>query len=137
MYLDADEPARIPRNTVSFRVIDADLEPDAITALLALTPDYTHRQGDYPRGNTAYTTYKQGMWSMHSTVPREASLVAHLESLLIVLMPKQAVISELSQQYTVDFYCGVFAQPGMSVPSRLLSQIASLGADFGVCWYFY
>jgi hypothetical protein len=133
--LDIDKLSDKPTTSVTFQVSAAGLDPDIISHLLSLTPNHTHREGDYPRNNPKYSPYKHGMWELDSKLPAEESFSVHLEGLLFILEPKQQEILALSKRNYVIFYCGLFSQIGFELSPTILQRIGNLGASLGVSVY--
>jgi len=123
------------RTHVSIRIFAPNLLPEDVTRNLRITPDYTHHQGDYPRNDPKYSSYKHGMWLLNSKVAENEPLEAHLDNLLLILEPKGSYINQLAQHATVDFYCVLYSQSGFQLSPQILKRIGELGVTFGVVLY--
>lgn len=116
---------------VTFRIFSVEMDPDAISQSLKITPDHKHYVGDFPNNNPKYSPYKHAMWSLDSKLPEEMSLTAHLEALVDILESNSAYIFEISKLHTVDFYCTTSCE-GIELPKDLIKRIAQLGADLNI-----
>ncbi|HEU0293709.1 MAG TPA: DUF4279 domain-containing protein [Anaerolineales bacterium] len=125
----------IEETSVTLRIFEPGLLPEDVTQNLGITPDRTHRQGDFPKGNPKYSAYKHGMWSLKSRIPADKSLEDHLDSIITLLEPKQSYIQSLATHASVDFYWLPYGQSGFQLSPRILKRIAELGATFGVVLY--
>lgn len=123
------------RTQVVIRIFASNLSPEDVTRNLQVTPDYTHHQGDYPRNDPKYSSYKHSMWLLNSKIPEEQPLEAHLDSLLLILEPNRSYINLLTQNAVVDFYCVLHSQNGFQLSPPILKRIGDLGATFGVVLY--
>ncbi|MGI8549914.1 MAG: DUF4279 domain-containing protein [Dehalococcoidia bacterium] len=136
----AEEGAQLPMSTVdesvvSFRLFGDDLEPDLVTAKLALTPSSANAKGT-PFGGRSRGHYQTGVWLLDSQLPKEAELNDHLQWLLDRLEPRIEEITEMRNMgYGTDFYCSLFMfreQAGIELTPEILSGIAALGAVLGL-----
>ena len=133
--MDSDNATPRPETRVSFRLSAPGLDPDAITKDIGLTPDYTHREGDHPRGNPKYAAYKTGMWALDSKLPLEEPLESHVNALLSTLEPKQAYIRAWAEHAEADFYSTIFDMNGCQLSSQTLTRLANLGAGLSITVY--
>jgi uncharacterized protein DUF4279 len=125
---------------VSFRIFAPRLNPDEVIALLnGIIPTHTHRDGEMrkksSRSAITPTSYTHGMWSITSTLSHDQPLEAHLDHLLTILEPKEAVIRELAMRATVDFVCDMWGVQGFELPALILQRMGALGVKFGVTLY--
>ena len=121
-----------PEVGVAFRISAADLDPDAVTKALQLSPDHIHRVGDYPNGDAKYAPYKHAMWLLNSNLSREESLEAHLKHLFALLEPKQAQIALLAKNATIDFSCDLHFVSGFSLAPEIVNRLACLHVGLSV-----
>jgi len=121
-----------PEVGVALRIFGNDLDPDAVTKALQLSPDHLHRVGDRPNGDAKYAAYKHAMWLLNSKLSREESLEAHLTHLLSLLEPKQAQIALFAKIATVDFSCDLHFVSGFSLSPQLVNRLAHLCVGLSV-----
>jgi hypothetical protein len=140
--------AKVSRSRASFR-IGADLffnppgvMPDAsvVTKALGIEPSRTHNAGE-AHGRRA-AVWKHGQWALHSPLPEESELEAHLKWLLERLLPARDRLKELIQadpRLKVDFFCGLWltdSSEGLGLSPKTLGGIASLGANLELDIYY-
>jgi hypothetical protein len=125
----------------SFRVMGANLEPDEVSTLLAITPDQSHRRGD-PRSNKAgyptYSPYSEGIWLFKST-PAVSDADSHLADIVKRLVGKEKVISDLQARgFRIDILVGLIGiegNYGYTISSTTVRQIGQLGLPVGFDLY--
>lgn len=127
----------------SFRIIGNKLDPDEITSLLGIKPDYSHKKGQ-PNNRRSKSgkiilgpPHKTGIWSINSDLDETSSLEEHLEFLLGTITPFGEKIRQLSDEgYRVDFYCGFFQKPGaqggFNVAPDVLQRMGEIGINLAV-----
>ena len=130
---------------VCFRICDDNLDPLEITEMLGIEPEKSHRKGDPTRFSKnknliKFSTYSSGLWSISSTEAKNAILEVHIKSLLVLLEPLKAELSELSKRgYEIDLFCGIFThdcdQPGFDIDSSVLKNLGELNISIGMCIY--
>lgn len=133
--MDANNSTVMPTTHVSFGITAPELDPEEVTRRLGIQPDRAYLKGSPLSGSRKDVVRKSGKWTIRSKVSYNEDLTTHLESLLELLLPRQREISELSHTATVDFYCSLFDQRGVSLPADLLLKISSLGAELNICIY--
>jgi Domain of unknown function (DUF4279) len=126
--------------SVAFRVKSTDLDPQDVTNALGLEPSKSHKRGDAHRGPSGkrYSDFSGGLWSLKSPLAASASLDEHLLALLDQLGSRAATIRELTVDYRIDFFIGVFGN-GLgnfvfSISGEVLQSVAKLRVtlDFDV-----
>ena len=86
--------SHIGRVRATYSLSSPNLEPDEISQLLSLEPSFTCRRGDAKlnnKGERMPTDEKEGTWLISSDGLDSKDLNAHIESLLVKLLPHEAV----------------------------------------------
>jgi Domain of unknown function (DUF4279) len=119
---------------VTFRVMSTELDPDAVSTALQLTPSYFHKRGDQRIGKSGrrYSDYSAGLWALQSSGPETATLDDHLSDLLNMLRDRARSIHSLSTSgYRIDIFVGVFGEDlgnlGFSISAEIIREISVLG----------
>ncbi len=131
---------RPDRKHASVRVIGANLDPDKVTRVTALTPDEAHRRGDPKRRGDPW---REGLWSMCSAPPLAEGgnhLEDHLRWLLDRLEPHASALRSMCAEdgLRVDFWCFYSmgqANSSFGVSPATLAGIARLGAELSLDVY--
>jgi hypothetical protein len=117
-----------------FRIMGADLDPEAISSRLNFKPDQSHRRGDpnYGKSGRRYSDFSEGLWSVKSNLPDTDPLDDHLAFLIDKLRGRASVLNELQQQgYRTDVYVGAFGEEtgnlGFSISNASLRALGDLG----------
>jgi Domain of unknown function (DUF4279) len=109
------------------------INPQAITFLLGLKPDYAHTAGDSNKCNgKEISNFSEGQWSLISQANPEAPLEDHLQSILDRLKGREAALNQLRQENrAMDIFIGVFADSntGFEISKKSISIIANLSID--------
>ena len=140
----AEPERRWMRVEVSFRIFGEDLDPNAVTEVLGMTPDSAIKRGeehDLKAGSKVIHSRpaRQGGWIIKSKLPPDVHVEEHLRVMLALLEPKAAAIQDLrGAGNSADFFCGLFLQDyndGVELPPEMLADIAALGATLGLDIY--
>src|SRR3989442_1401191 len=116
----------------TFRFLGDALNPEAITACLALSPTEAHAKGEavpkHPKRQ-----YPTGYWGLDSTLDPCCSLDDHLKHLLERLESRGEAIKAIEQSgCSMSFYCAYFMKTLtdniVQLDPQTLGRIAALGA---------
>ena len=130
-----------PKVCACFRVMGGGLDPEGISATLALEPDYCHRQGDPRTGKEGrrYSDYKEGIWIINSSADPLSTVEDHLGDLCRKLAGKKDVIEKLMLGNTrLDISVGVIGTGGtfaFSVSHTMIARLAQLGVTLDFDFY--
>lgn len=127
----------------AFRIIGDNLDPEQITSLLGIDPDYSHKKGEANNRKNKLgkiivgTPHKTGIWTINSDLPETSTLEEHIVSLLVRLDSAHDKIRQLSKEgYRVDIYCGHFLkhgyQGGFDVSPEVLERMGKMGIHLAV-----
>lgn len=121
--------------TVRLKITSASRTPEQISEATGLTCDRSWRIGE-KRGKTTIVERSNG-WVLNSTLPKSASLEAHIEELLGRLLARADKIRALSEHDTVELSCVVYAilPPALNFDKSVIQRLAQLGASLDVDLY--
>jgi hypothetical protein len=129
----------MPKFVVSFRIMGAGVEPDAISKALDLRPTESHRKGDERRGREGrtYAPYSEGLWCMTVSVDDASGVDAPMKELLGRLVPHKEALAILRSLHRADIFVGVFSRDGnsafeLSTENQALLNQLSLPLSFDV-----
>jgi hypothetical protein len=125
------------RSYVSFSISGLELNPDTVSELLEIEPDYLHRKGDVKKSSRSdnVVVHKDGHWSITSNLPPEESFEAHFDDLLDRLAGKEGDVKLLAKKYKAHFSCDIWEAIGIEVSSEIINRIAVLDASIGITFY--
>ncbi|MCC6192133.1 MAG: DUF4279 domain-containing protein [Anaerolineales bacterium] len=128
----------VSRTFATFRLIGKDVDPDAASNMLGLTPSRAFRKGD-PRGESK--TWPHGLWTITSQHAVDSTdLARHIEWLLDQLEPVRDQLESLRDgDVKADIDCFFESLTGHGGPTfgpQLLARIASLDLELGLDIYF-
>ena len=132
--------------SVSFRIINNNLDPLKLTELLGIKPDRAHKNGDPNTGIAKsgkiihYAPFRTGLWSIDSNLDKYCRLHEHFIHLLKRLEPHKDKLVELYKDgFDLDFFCGYFFtnanQPGFALTNEILVKMGALGIKLNICLY--
>ena len=144
--MDYDHIENITEYVVSFRIIDKELNPSEITALMGITPDIAYKKGDQntkmsKKGKLIeFSPFSTGVWIIDSKEGKHLTLEHHFKSLIALLYPLKATLLDFSQRgYKMDMFCGIFLFDGtgasFEIDPNTLLQLGELNISMGVCYY--
>ena len=113
------------------------LEPQAITAVLGITPTRSFRRGDTHGHGERVTPYRVNTWLLSSegSVASHDSL-RHIEWLLGKVEPRHAVLLELQKQsYRMDISCYWLSKSGHGGPTLTPDIMRRLGKLELAVWF--
>jgi hypothetical protein len=118
-----------------------ELDPDEVTRLLGIEPEYAHRRGDANagKGGRRYADYPEGMWKISSAEGEEATVEEHLLALLERIEPGRAGLARCQEQgLRTDVFVGYFAQGepgGFGLAPETSRRLGELGVRLEVDYY--
>lgn len=119
--------AHLYESIAALRVSGDDLIPEQISQLLGSTPTTSQIKGQMIQGPKTgqERVAKSGLWVLEATDCKPAELNKQVAELLSGLTQDLGVWTSISEQFTVDLFCGFFlatSDEGISVfPETLLS----------------
>ena len=103
------------KHSVCFRVMGRDLEPEAISTSLGLSPTQQHKRGDanVSSAGRKYGEFSEGLWSLDSSLSAESSVDSHVKSLIAKLGGREDRVTQLNGEgLRIDIFVGVFGLAG-------------------------
>ncbi|WP_417307861.1 DUF4279 domain-containing protein [Devosia sp.] len=119
----------VEKTAASLRIAGATLVPEDITGLLGRPPDFSYRSGEripLPNGRVG-AIQRHGLWSIKSAVARPGNLDAQIVELLRAVTEDLAVWGQLTSQFKVDLFCGLFIADGNQGLTISASSLLELG----------
>lgn len=120
----------VAETTASLRVVGPELIPADITARLGRLPDLAYGKGQprpLPNGRSGGPA-PTGMWSISAGTGHSGNLDAQIAELLAVVTGDLSVWQQLTSDYHVDVFCGLFIAGGNQGLTLQPSTLAALGA---------
>lgn len=132
--------AHMERSVVSLRIIGDSLVPDNISELLGSPPTHAPINGETLIGKKTgiKRVAKFGMWQMSVADSEPENLDGQIEEILGKLTDNLVVWSKISEQFEVDFFCGLFmggSNEGLSLSPRTLAALGERGIELGLDIY--
>jgi hypothetical protein len=117
--------AQVQKSLATLRVMGDDVVPDKITELLGCAPTDSHTKGQIVRGSKTGREYikKSGMWQLEAGDCEPENLDKQVAELLSKLTQDLNVWQLLSEQFTIDLFCGLFMEKtyeGLSISQDTL-----------------
>lgn len=124
---------------VAFRYVGAEVDPNFVTSILAISPSQIQKVGEYKRRRPEQV-WSTGAWIIASELADAKPLTEHLDKLLEMLESRSDQIRHLaSLGYVGEFFCGFFASTGnlmFDLDPGILSRIAALGVGLRADVYY-
>jgi hypothetical protein len=118
----------IDRVRVCLRVSSDQLEPEAVSLVLGVSPTFAARRGDRRSTRGGESVQRTGVWYVDFTgAPEEWTLGEAIAALLNRLPPEQAVWDVLAEQHYLEIYCGLHLSEwnrGAELAPALLRRLA-------------
>lgn len=138
-----DENPNCARTHATFRLVGDALNPEEVTAALAVEPTQASRKDDHIAGGRKGTPRIQhsGVWLLGSEGRvSSTSLERHLVYLLETIEPASLALDRLREErgLTADFFCYWLSATGHGGPelsSETFARIGALGAALGIDFY--
>ncbi len=125
--------------TVSLRVWSPELDPDAVTSELGVSPSFSARRGDRRASKTGEITQRTGIWILELAESTEWQLADGITTLLDQLPNDLRVWRNLTSKATVDLYCGLHLanwNRGVELPADVLGRLAERGIALHLDIYY-
>jgi len=125
---------------VSLRILGDDVDPEAITLEMGMSPDQFHRKGDV-HGTRSPVVRKHGYWTITSSKHIAASddTNDHIQWLVAAVAPKlDRLATYKGRGWRVDIWIGIHTSVGHGGPTLrpdVLAQLAALGLDVNLDLY--
>jgi hypothetical protein len=132
-----DNASENEESHVSFSISGFGLDPDKVSRLLGIRPDYSHRRGDVKKSSKSGKSiiYSDGHWSLCSELSVYEPFEMHLDALLDRLEGKEAVIKSLAEENEIRFYCDLWETIGVELPAHIIRRIADFSASLSITIY--
>lgn len=126
------------RNTRTLRVYHPDLDPDALSAKLGLSPTDAQKKGQARHGVPA----KMGGWFLSSAaIVHSRDCRRHIDWLLEQLSGKERILKQLrSEGYRMDiscFWASAYGHGGPVLSPQSMQKLAQLELEIGFDVYFW
>lgn len=128
---------------VSFEIYDFNDDPAHLTEVIGLKPSGVSRKGQLvkigSKDKKVEVMASQNVWRLDSTLGPAVALEQHIDGLLKILAPHANKISQELADYRIKFRCTLLyedSRPGITLTKNQLQQIADLGADLDLDFYF-
>ena len=112
----------------SLRIFSQTLTAEEITDRLQLTPSRSHTKG-LQKSSRVQISWKEHLWLLECPLGDESDLTRHLRWLLDKVETKADVLSNLSGDCRLDFFCGFASengQGGFTLDPTTLARLAAL-----------
>ena len=127
----------------TFRLMGDLIQPDELTILLGIQPNFSHAKGDTFESRAGLLKHRTGIWALESENKLETTnLEKHLIFLLDKLEPVSSIVAELVLKFSlaVDFHCywvSATGQGGPLISPETLMRVANLHAylDFEIHFF--
>jgi len=131
------------RFDVTFRIMGDNVNPDEVSTMLSMKPDYSHKKGDSNTGKNGrkYPDYKEGLWARGSGLSADSDLDAHILYFEKILSPKRNALSHLRASHVrMDIFVGLFynseiENPGYSLSPEAIKALDDMNVAFSVDVY--
>ena len=132
--------SHIRKVAVSFCLLGRDLDPDAVTARLGLTPDDIQRRGDERRNKRSGAllgVYSEGLWALGSLPHVDSKDVNdHFRWVLGQVLPHREAVLEFARGGESFFNVlwkstYLYAGTGPLIDAECLAGVAALGGGMG------
>ena len=130
--------AQLHRSVVALRIFGDQFDPDEISRLLEGTPTESFRKGDVKPSKIRNIVRESGGWLLSAKEREPGDLDAQIEEILGQLTKDLKVWATLSNEYSVDLFCGLFMEEeddGFGMSAKNLKAIGERGIDLGICIY--
>lgn len=125
---------------ISLRIFGGDdFDPDRITRILGCRPTVAEAKGRRITTPTGTRTALENRWSLTIESNHQEDLESGIRALLHALPSDREAWRELTQQYSVDLYCGMFlrsANRGFGFTPELSQMLADRNLPVGFDLYF-
>lgn len=104
--------AQVQRSVATLRICGDAVVPDKITERLGCAPTTSHSKGQIVRGAKTGREYikKSGMWRLEAEDCEPENLDKQVAEILTKLTSDLKVWKSLSEQFSMDLFCGLFME---------------------------
>lgn len=130
--------AQLQHTVAALRIFGDRLDPENISLLLGGVPTESFRKGQIKPSKSRDIVRKSGGWILNATDQEPGNLDAQVEEILGRLTQDLAVWTELSADYSVDLFCGLFmkgSDEGIEISEKNLKALGERGIKLGLCIY--
>lgn len=132
--------AQLHQSVATLRIIGDDLIPEKITVLLGCEPTDSQTKGQIVRGPKTGREHPRqtGMWRLEATDCEPEDLDKQVAELLGKLTPDVNIWSSLSEQFSIDLFCGLFMEntnEGVSISADTLLALGQRNIELGLDIY--
>jgi len=127
-----DEYEACERTNASLRIINDNLDPEAISRQLGIQPTWAWRKGEL-RGARKIPS-RVGIWGLSTEFMQSRDIRRHLDWLIEQLVGKEEYLKQLQKQgYRMDVFCYWVSngQGGPTVSPKNMRGLANLGIELG------
>lgn len=133
--------AQINKSSVALRICGDSLSPQKISELLGCDATYMHLKGDTRIGKVTGTklVHKSSIWSLRPPQQTSEQLDNQIHELLAMLSTDLQVWKDISSQYSVDVYCGLFlamTNEGLEIKPKTLLDLGERGIQLSLDIYY-
>jgi hypothetical protein len=126
----------VDKSKITLRIFGDDLNPVEITNLLGYEPTESRAKGEKWIGKKSGKEYsaKTGSWLLKAPVAEPADLDSQIEWIFSKLISDSNVWNQLTKQYRVDLFSGLFLEEsnrGLSLSSNSMKLIGERGINLG------
>jgi hypothetical protein len=121
--------AQLHQSMASLRIFGDDLIPGEITELLGCQPTDSYAKGQIVRGEKTGREYvkQTGMWQLEATDHQPGDLDQQIAELLGKVTDDLRIWVSLSEQFSIDIFCGLFMEKGNEGISISPDTLLALG----------
>jgi hypothetical protein len=127
------------KSVASLRIIGDALIPEDITKRLGTAPSKAYRKGEIRQTKGGSTVeHKTGFWSLHALAKYPEDLNIQVVELLSKLTNDLNVWRNLSEQYKIDVFCGLFMEnsnDGVTLSPTVMALLGERGIELGLDIY--
>lgn len=132
--------AQLHHSVATLRIFGDDLLPEEITELLGCEPTESYAKGQIVRASKTCREYvkQKGMWRLEATDREPEDLDQQVAELLGKLTDDLNVWISLSEQFSLDLFCGLFMEKnneGVSISAESLLALGQRRIELGLDIY--
>lgn len=132
--------AQLDRSVATLRIGGDDLKPAEITTVLGCSASKQQIKGEVTVGKVSGRSYvaKTGMWRLESKDATPEDIDGQISEILSKLTTDQKAWEQLSSQYMLDLFCGLFmkvSNEGLSISSESLKALGTRGIGLSLDIY--
>ncbi len=124
---------RLSTSVAALRMFGDTLIPEEITSRVGTTPTNSYRKGDVERmRNGRELVRKTGMWLLEAEKREPEDLNSQVTEILSRLTPDLEIWRELSRDYQLDLFCGLFMEESnerLCLSTLTLASLAERGIE--------